>query len=229
MAVPDAREPLLACVARHFAAVVDHDHLRVPDGRTVPLSDGREKSFDEVLDTPDVEDMFALAYAAGPITPVLTPNHDPGRVRVEALFEATYGATEKAVRAELVPCTIAGHTVVVHRRAKAAFERVAARLDALLAKEPSLRKFFDKMGGTFLWREIAGTHRKSAHSFGIALDLNPAFSHYWRNDQPPKWQNQVPAAIVDAFEAEGFAWGGRWYHYDTMHFEYRPELFACAK
>jgi hypothetical protein len=20
-------------------------------------------------------------------------------------------------------------------------------------------------------------------------------------------------------------WGGRWYHYDTMHFEYRPELF----
>ena len=29
---------------------------------------------------------------------------------------------------------------------------------------------------------------------------------------------------VDAFEAEGFIWGGRWLHYDTMHFEYRPEL-----
>ena len=29
---------------------------------------------------------------------------------------------------------------------------------------------------------------------------------------------------VDAFEAEGFIWGGRWYHFDTMHFEYRPEL-----
>ncbi|MDD5211432.1 MAG: M15 family metallopeptidase, partial [Sulfuricurvum sp.] len=24
----------------------------------------------------------------------------------------------------------------------------------------------------------------------------------------------------------GFIWGGRWYHYDTMHFEYRPELLA---
>ena len=34
--------------------------------------------------------------------------------------------------------------------------------------------------------------------------------------------------IVDAFEAEGFAWGGRWYHYDTMHFEWRPELFDAA-
>ncbi|MBP9613702.1 MAG: M15 family metallopeptidase, partial [Sulfurospirillum sp.] len=26
-------------------------------------------------------------------------------------------------------------------------------------------------------------------------------------------------------EKYGFVWGGRWYHYDTMHFEYRPELF----
>ena len=22
----------------------------------------------------------------------------------------------------------------------------------------------------------------------------------------------------------GFIWGGKWYHYDTMHFEFRPEL-----
>jgi D-alanyl-D-alanine carboxypeptidase len=34
----------------------------------------------------------------------------------------------------------------------------------------------------------------------------------------------VPAAIVHVFEHNGFIWGGRWYHYDTMHFEYRPEL-----
>ncbi|MDP3291618.1 MAG: M15 family metallopeptidase, partial [Sulfuricurvum sp.] len=26
----------------------------------------------------------------------------------------------------------------------------------------------------------------------------------------------------------GFIWGGRWYHYDTMHFEYRPELLASS-
>ena len=41
-----------------------------------------------------------------------------------------------------------------------------------------------------------------------------------------RWRNRFPQAIVDAFEAEGFIWGGRWYHYDTMHFEYRPELFG---
>ena len=38
------------------------------------------------------------------------------------------------------------------------------------------------------------------------------------------WKNRIPQEIVDAFEAEGFIWGGRWAHYDTMHFEYRPEL-----
>ena len=35
--------------------------------------------------------------------------------------------------------------------------------------------------------------------------------------------------IVDVFERHGFIWGGRWFHYDTMHFEYRPELLAIAK
>src|SRR5690242_16362928 len=28
------------------------------------------------------------------------------------------------------------------------------------------------------------------------------------------------------FEQHGFIWGGRWAHYDTMHFEYRPELLG---
>ena len=30
------------------------------------------------------------------------------------------------------------------------------------------------------------------------------------------------------FEKHGFIWGGRWYHYDTMHFEYRPELVGAV-
>ncbi|MDD9945395.1 MAG: M15 family metallopeptidase [Myxococcales bacterium] len=38
----------------------------------------------------------------------------------------------------------------------------------------------------------------------------------------------MPADVVQAFERHGFIWGGRWYHYDTMHFEYRPELLARA-
>jgi hypothetical protein len=29
---------------------------------------------------------------------------------------------------------------------------------------------------------------------------------------------------VAVFEREGFIWGGKWYHFDPIHFEYRPEL-----
>jgi hypothetical protein len=31
------------------------------------------------------------------------------------------------------------------------------------------------------------------------------------------------------FERQGFIWGGKWWHFDTMHFEYRPEIIAHAK
>jgi hypothetical protein len=37
-------------------------------------------------------------------------------------------------------------------------------------------------------------------------------------------RNRIPWEIVEIFEKYGFIWGGKWYHCDTMHFEYRPEL-----
>ncbi|HNY22827.1 MAG TPA: M15 family metallopeptidase, partial [Treponemataceae bacterium] len=38
-----------------------------------------------------------------------------------------------------------------------------------------------------------------------------------------------PAAVVEAFEREGFVWGGKWLLWDNMHFEYRPELLVLQK
>ena len=40
--------------------------------------------------------------------------------------------------------------------------------------------------------------------------------------------NHIPLEIVAIFERHGFIWGGKWSHYDTMHFEYRPELLGCV-
>jgi hypothetical protein len=39
------------------------------------------------------------------------------------------------------------------------------------------------------------------------------------------YPNQIPWPIILLFEKYGFIWGGKWHHFDTMHFEYRPELF----
>ena len=43
------------------------------------------------------------------------------------------------------------------------------------------------------------------------------------------YENKMPHDIVKVFEKHGFIWGGRWYHYDTMHFEFRPEILMANK
>lgn len=41
----------------------------------------------------------------------------------------------------------------------------------------------------------------------------------------PENFDHFPPEIVQVFADEGFIWGGHWHHFDTMHFEYRPEFF----
>ena len=58
--------------------------------------------------------------------------------------------------------------------------------------------------------------------------------HYWLWSKPDAqgrfpYRNSIPPEIVTVFERHGFIWGGRWSHYDTMHFEYRPEIIISAK
>jgi hypothetical protein len=214
-----------------YACTAESDRIRLADGAVIRWDDGQTKTTQARIDHPDVEDVFALRYPTPgtAIAPVTDPEIDPGRVRIEALFRATYGADARAVAAAMVPVKIAGQTVSFHRRAAPALERVAARLAALLEKDPSLARYFENLGGTFNPRNIAGTDHASAHSWAIAIDIDTSLADYWRNAPPSTplaWRNRIPQAIVDAFEAEGFVWGGRWFHYDTMHFEYRPELFA---
>ena len=86
-------------------------------------------------------------------------------------------------------------------------------------------KYLKHVDGTYYYRKVAGTNRLSAHSYGVAIDLDTKYSRYWQWDKSHKFHNEFPKEIIDIFEKYGFVWGGRWYHYDTMHFEYRPELF----
>jgi len=41
--------------------------------------------------------------------------------------------------------------------------------------------------------------------------------------------NDANMSESQTFEHHGFIWGGKWWHFDTMHFEYRPEIIAYAK
>ena len=106
-------------------------------------------------------------------------------------------------------------------------KRVGEELD----KYPELKLYVSNIGGTYKRRVVKGTDRLSLHSYGIAIDINVGESNYWQWDCKCKderkklgYVNRIPQIIVDTFEKHGFIWGGKWYHYDTMHFEYRPEL-----
>ena len=34
---------------------------------------------------------------------------------------------------------------------------------------------------------------------------------------------------MEVFERNNFIWGGKWGHFDILHFEYRPEIIIKAK
>lgn len=225
--------PGLACLGRYYVGKpVQLDGgwaWQLPDGGSIAWDDGRSKSPEEALDDPDLEEVFAIPYLTGPIVPVHGEGdlEDPGRRRVEPLFYATYGATRGAVSERMTRVRFFGIRYAFHERAAPALERVVERLQAAAKEDPKLMPFFTDIGGTFQWRTIARSKALSTHAWGIAIDLNVERGYYWRWQRPKlplRWRNKVPQVVVDAFEAEGFIWGGRWLHYDTMHFEYRPEL-----
>jgi len=227
----------LTCLAKHFVGTAVAQGkgwaLELPDGAMLPWDDGAKKTFEVAMETPDLQDTLSMPYLLGPIVPDATVDLDPGRIRSDVLFKAAYGATAAGVQAKLVTVDFVGQNVKFHVLAAPALAKVSTKLKALVAAAPSLAAYVTgELGGTFEWRAIANTTRMSAHSYGVAIDIVVAKSNYWEWEKTPSgtfvWKNQIPQAIVDAFEAEGFAWGGRWYHYDTMHFEWRPELFDVA-
>lgn len=158
----------------------------------------------------------------------------------EPFFRKMYGGTASEVRKKLVTIywmpSVFGKRYPLKVTTVNGIDKKLQRISAQLEKLPrTYLKFLQNPAGSFYWRNVAGQSYLSAHSFGIAIDINSSYSNYWLWD----WQrlhkpisqlnhhNRVPMQIVEIFEKEGFYWGGRWDFYDTMHFEYRPELFLA--
>ncbi len=107
--------------------------------------------------------------------------------------------------------------------------KVAADIDKL---PEAIKQAAYPIAGTYACRTVLDTGLTSVHAYAAAIDLNQSVSEYWAGRRPavePRYRNRMPLEIVEIFERHGFIWGGRWYHYDTMHFEYRPELLPGAR
>jgi hypothetical protein len=204
-------------------------------GQKFIYDDGIAKTFEQRLDNPDIKDMFYQTYPLTNPTDRLPTDFDPGRCRVDGFFMALYGDSESAVARNCVAVEFCGNSVKFNARygAADALRAVSVDLTPLLAQKPELRSYVDKLAGTFNWRKVAGTERLSNHSFATAIDLNIKKAAYWRWQSPAQLETfsrkNWPTEIIETFERHGFIWGGKWWHFDTMHFEYRPEIIAYAK
>ena len=231
--IPKNAQKLIDSYGEYIAGYANN-HIILKDGTKLLWDDGiKNKSPKLLLDKPDIEDMFNQKYNVGirKISPAV--NFDPGRVRNESFFLKMYGSTEREVRKNLTEITwcpkLVGQKITVTKIN--GIDKKLMQISAELDEHPELKKYLANIGGTFTWRNINGTNRHSMHSFGMTIDINTAYSDYWQwackctnESAEVKYKNRVPQIIIDIFERHGFIWGGKWYHFDTMHFEYRPEL-----
>jgi hypothetical protein len=228
--IPDGARRLMAAYPDFISGYAD-GQLVMTDGTKMVYDDGREKSFEQKLDEADPEDMFAFTYDRSDKEPEYL--QDAGRSRCEPLFKKMYGNSESQVRTHLIKVPWFGEQVLFTDVNGAADSLRAVAAD--IAAQPNFAqlKQYLKSSGTFYWRKVRGANRQSAHSYGMTIDIGVNVSDYWLWKNPGKketdriiYANRFPHELVHIFERHGFIWGGRWYHYDTMHFEYRPEFLV---
>ena len=165
----------------------------------MPFGEGRpDKPLQELLDHPDVADMFHWTYVFNGGAMPASLESDPGRVRNEAFFEKMYGACVKAPprACASVKCAAAAPIKTVPwvpglsggsmqaSPVNGVEEKLRLVSQELEALGPSYAKYLVPSGGSYVPRCIAGTTRLSVHSFAIAFDINPQYGGYWQYGLP---------------------------------------------
>jgi len=229
-------EMLDRLVRAYPQALASHDDKQIVwrDGTTMAVDDGiANKPYETVLRNASILDQLRLAYPRG-ASPQPAVNEDPGRFRNEAFFKKMYGDCGRGgVQGKLVSIVWLpkswGRRVQV-TNVNGVADRLKEVSNEIEQLPPQIRQAAYPIAGVLSCRPVADSGKMSMHGYAAAIDLNLNFSDYWLWAGKSKvipYRNRMPREIVDIFERHGFIWGGKWYHYDTMHFEYRPELLAA--
>lgn len=209
-------------------------YMVMKSGKKILYDDKRVKNAKDKLVNPDLQDMMEPLYPLGKVEHLMDKDFDPGRIRVYSLLKEVYGESKSQVQSNLVNVKIGYQNLQFNGNNKAAerFQRIGNELTSLVERQKNIYSFIFPTSGTFNYRYIAGTNQLSPHSFGIAIDLASDKRDYWKwtsREEGEKRLRTYPKDMVQIFENNYFVWGGKWGHFDILHFEYRPELILKAK
>jgi hypothetical protein len=163
------------------------------------------------------------------------------RPRAFYFFDALYRASSRAEAYDRVKTIrFLGREVMVHSSILEDLSLIEERIQAIARTDSQVRTWVNNINNLegWAWRNIAGTESRSFHSYGAAIDILPRSlggrAMYWLWAGPNWWnisyegRYHPPDAVIKVFESYGFVWGGKWLFFDTMHFEYRPEVFILS-
>ena len=166
----------------------------------------------------DLQNIFSEKYIVK--YPIKKPrtNIDPGNYKNQKFLKSIYGKKKEEIKRNFVkiywlPKTnLKSYFIYFNKNAGAApaLIRISHQLDKL---PEDLKKY------------IKTVKVDKKDSFGISITLDKKFKNSFKDEKKFKFTNRIPEEIIKIFEENDFIWGGRWYHYDTGYFEYRPEFF----
>lgn len=138
--------------------------------------------------------------------------HTGGHVGIDGESTSIVACDES----QMVSVTLFGVPIRIHQNYQASLQRIDAAWRAQGGNESFYR--VTSVGG-YNCRQIAGSGAMSKHSYGLAVDINPAQNPHLGSE----CRTDMPPAFRQLFIDEGWGWGCNWTSSkDAMHFSKAP-------
>ena len=183
-------------------------------------------------------DPIFYQYSLSPLTDPLPASERP--TYCTDLMESLWGNTDAEIREHGRSLTFLDHRMFLNEVVVDPLAAVEEDILSASKDDNEIAAWVDQLDITysFIDRDIAGSPNRSNHAWGLAVDFVPNSYEgqqvYWRWSRvfdregwhriPLEKRWSPPQSVIEIFERHGFVWGGKWAHFDNIHFEYRPEI-----